>query len=246
MPTFCITGTNRGLGLEFVRQLSASPANTILALVRGRDTDLTDLKAAIKAGGDTQILYCDTGKPESIQAFADEAKSLLAGKRIDVLVNNAGAHISSWQSSLSLDADDLLRTMQINVFGPAKMVQSLNAAELLSPQVRVINMTSGLASMTETLGSPGNTNRKCCPYSISKAALNMLSLHQSGDLRAKAGLSGAVVIVMDPGWVKTAMGGAGAILEPHQSISGMLRVIEGLTDADNGGFFSHSGAKKPW
>lgn len=248
MPVYCITGANRGLGLEFVRQLASSPDNTILALTRSLSSDLADLKAASAPSAKTHILECDTGNPDSIQAFVAAAQQLLdpTSTKIDYLINNAGVNLKSWQSSLTLEPEDLIQQMRVNVLGPAKMVALLHAASLLSPAVRVANLTSGLASMTESLGAPGNTSRKCCGYSISKAALNMLAVHQSGDLREKGGLTDAVVIVIDPGWVKTRMGGQGAFLEPEESIAGMLKVLHGLGDADNGAFYHYNGARKPW
>ena len=102
-------------------------------------------------------------------------------------------------------------------------------------------MTSGLGSMEKSLSiSP----RKCAAYSISKAGLNMLTVHQSGDLRSQ--LPQVVVICMDPGWVKTRMGGDGAILEPHESIGGMLECVHGLKEGDNGKFFTYTGEEVPW
>ena len=102
-------------------------------------------------------------------------------------------------------------------------------------------MTSGLGSMERSLGiSP----RKCATYSISKGALNMLTVHQSGDLRERLG--GAVVVCMDPGWVKTRMGGEGAVLEAEVSVEGMLRTLHGLGEGDNGRFFTYDGSVVPW
>lgn len=239
MPVYCVTGANRGLGLEFVRQLAASPENTIIATSRSvSDPDLGDLKAVTSAT--THILECDTSKPDSVQALAKQAAKILAGKKVDFLINNAGVNMQSWRSSLELDLDALLDQVRIHVAGPAKTVEYFLAEGILSADVRVINLTSGLASMRLTLDAP----RKCAGYSISKAGLNMLTAHQSGDL--KKTLPGALAIVMDPGWVKTRLGGAGAQLEPDVSISGMLKVIHGLSEADNGKFFSYKGNELPW
>ena len=248
MPVYCITGANRGLGLEFVRQLSASPDNTILALTRSPSPDLEALKAESASGAQVHIFTCDTGSPDSIRSFAEQAAAQLSpgGLKVDVLLNNAGINVNSWQSSLELEPEDLLQQIRVNVLGPAKTVEYLHSAGLLSADVSVVNLTSGLGSMVESLGPPGNTGRKCCGYSISKAALNMLSIHQAGDLRAKAGLARAVVIVMDPGWVKTRLGGPSAVLVPEESISGMLRVISGLREEDSGKFFTYSGDIKAW
>lgn len=246
MPVYCVTGCNRGLGLEIVRQLARETDNVVLALTRSLSSDLKDLEAVVSAS--THLLECDVGSPESIQAFAGEAAKVLspANLKIDYLINNAGVNLKSWQSSLTLEPDDLLQQMRVNVVGPALMVRRLHEASLLAPNVRIVNMTSGLASMTESLGPPGHTSRKCCGYSISKAGLNMLTVHQSGDLRAKGGLPGAVAVVVDPGWVKTRMGGPGAILRPEESITAVLKVVHGLRDEDNGAFFGYDGQKKPW
>ncbi|EAQ87112.1 hypothetical protein CHGG_03731 [Chaetomium globosum CBS 148.51] len=239
MPVYCITGTNRGLGLEFVRQLAQSGDNTIIAAVRSLSSDLTDLKAV--ASPSTHILECDTGDIPSIHAFVKAvARTLGEGKKIDYLLNVAGVNLASSQSSLNLGPDELHAQLSINVIGPAKTVELFLDAGLLSPDVRVLNMTSGLASIQLSTQSA----RKCAGYSISKAALNMLTVHQSADLRAQ--LPGAVVIVMDPGWVKTRMGGAGAQLEPSKSIGDMLVVLHGLRPEDTGSFYCHNGEKLPW
>ncbi|KAH6632849.1 hypothetical protein F5144DRAFT_264780 [Chaetomium tenue] len=239
MPVYCITGTNRGLGLEFVRQLAQSNDNTIIAAVRSLSSDLTDLKAV--ASPTTHILECDTGNIPSIHTFVKAvARTLGEGKKIDYLLNVAGVNLASSQSSLNLGPDELHAQLSINVIGPAKTVELFLDAGLLSPDVRVLNMTSGLASLQLSTQSA----RKCAGYSISKAALNMLTVHQSADLRAQ--LPGAVVIVMDPGWVKTRMGGAGAQMEPSKSIGDMLVVLHGLRPEDTGSFYCHNGEKLPW
>jgi NAD(P)-dependent dehydrogenase (short-subunit alcohol dehydrogenase family) len=239
MPVYCITGTNRGLGLEFVRQLAQSADNTILACTRSVSSDLTDLKAV--ASTSTHILACDVGDLGSIREFVKEAAEVLAGKKIDFLLNSAGINPAGWQSSLSLGPDDLLTQIRVNVLGPAKVVEFLLEADRLAEDVRIMNMSSGLGSMQRSLELKP---RKCAGYSISKAALNMLSIHQAEDLKEK--LPGAVVILMDPGWVKTRMGGEGAILTPEESISGMLKVAHGLKEEDNAKFYHYSGKQVPW
>ncbi|AEO70979.1 e7d325fd-1987-431b-b8cf-a809263fc3b4 [Thermothielavioides terrestris] len=240
MPVYCVTGTNRGIGLEIVRQLSQSSDNTIIATTRSLSSDLTDLKAV--ASSSTHILECDTGDVASIRSFVKEAAQTLGGdKKIDFLLNSAGVNLASWQSSLTLGPDELHTQISINVIGPAKMVELLLDAGLLSRDVRILNMTSGLGSMQSSLGIKP---RKCAGYSISKAGLNMLTVHQSEDL--KQHLPGAVVICMDPGWVKTRMGGEGAVLEPHESVGGILRVLHALKPEDTGSFYLYNGEKCPW
>jgi NAD(P)-dependent dehydrogenase (short-subunit alcohol dehydrogenase family) len=240
MPVYCITGANRGIGLEFVRQLAQSSENTILAGIRTLTSDLTDLKAV--ASPSTHILECDSSSVQSIHGFVKEvARVLGSDKKVDYLLNVAGVNIASWQSSLTLGPDDLQAQIAINVIGPAKMVELLLDAGLLSQDVRVLNMTSGLGSMQR---SSEIKPRKCAGYSISKAGLNMLTVHQSEDL--KPHLPGAVVICMDPGWVKTRMGGEGAMLEPSHSVGSMLGVLHGLKEEDNGKFYHYTGEVVPW
>ncbi|KAK5133220.1 hypothetical protein LTR08_008055 [Meristemomyces frigidus] len=242
MPTYCITGANRGLGLEFVRQLAQTADNTILALTRSLSSDLSDLKKV--ASDNTHILECDTGDLDSIKRFATDAapKTLGSGKKIDVLLSNAGINTKPEQSSLSIGPEDLAEQIRVNVLGPAKIVEFLVSASLLSPAVKIMNMSSGLGSMHVSLSI---FPRKCATYSISKAALNALTAQQSGDLREKLG-GECVVVSMDPGWVKTRMGGEGAVLEAEESIKGMLKCVHGLAERDNGKFFTYTGKEVPW
>jgi NAD(P)-dependent dehydrogenase (short-subunit alcohol dehydrogenase family) len=241
MPVYVVTGTNRGLGLEFVRQLTQSPSNTILAAVRSLSSDLGDLRAV--ASPTTHILECDTASLASIHSFTKAAAHILnpSNLKIDFLLNSAAINPASWQSSLTLVPDDLTAQINTNVLGPAKTVEFLLEQNLLSENVKILSMTSGLGSLKI---SGEIKPRKAAGYSISKAALNMLAIHQAEDLKEK--LPGVVVIVMDPGWVKTRMGGKGAVLEPEESISGMLKVLGELKESDNGKFFHHSGEERPW
>lgn len=240
MPVYCITGANRGLGLEFVRQISSNPDNTILGTSRSiSDSDLSDVKAV--SNSNTHLLQCDVANVDSIKAFVGEAGKVLNGKKIDFLLNNAGVNFKSEQTSLSMDPEAVLQNVRINVIGPAKVVQFLVEAQILSDKVRVLNMTSGLGSMQV---SATVKPRKCAPYSIAKAGLNMLAVHLSDDL--KKNLPAAVVIVMDPGWVRTRMGGDGAVVDPKDSIGGMLKVLHGLKSEDNGKFYTYDGSEVPW
>ena len=252
MPVYCISGANRGLGLEFVRQLSQSPENTILALTRSLSSDLSNLKSlsTSSSGAKIHILECDTSSLPSIHTFAKTASTVLApnGLKIDYLLNNAGVNIASSQSSLTLNPDDLFANVRVNVLGPAKVTEFLVNQGLLSRDVRILNMTSGLGSLSL---SSTIKPRKAMGYSVSKAGLNMLTVHQAEDLRTPEekggpGLVGAVVVCMDPGWVKTRMGGSGAVLEAEESISGMLKVLHGLGEGDNGKFFKYDGDELGW
>ncbi|KAK0355135.1 hypothetical protein LTR91_013698 [Friedmanniomyces endolithicus] len=240
MPVYVVTGANRGLGLEFVRQLSQSTDNTVLACVRSSSSDLADLKQAYKPNeSNTHVLHCNTGDLSSIQSFAKEVQKTLGGDRkIEFLINNAAVNSKPEQTSLSIGPDDLTNEIRINVLGPAKTTEFLLAEGVLAKTARIVNLSSGLGSMAVSLGI---MPRKCATYSISKGALNSLTVQQSGELREEGKLGPkCVVISIDPGWVKTRMGGEGAILEPKESIGGMLKAIHGLGEGDNGKFYTYT------
>ncbi|KAF2437869.1 NAD(P)-binding protein [Karstenula rhodostoma CBS 690.94] len=237
MPTYFLTGANRGIGLEFVRQLSAAPTNSIIAAVRSRRSDLDALKELAHANANVHIIECDVSSTDSIASLEFRVAEILSktGENLNYLFNIAGINATSSDTSLSIGPASLQRHMDVNVLGPAKIVETLR--RYLARGAVVMNMSTGLASLTVA-----RDVSKCCTYSISKAALNMLSLHQAKDLKR----SHAIVICMDPGWVKTRMGGKGAFVEPEVSISGMLEVISGLRKEDSGKFFRFDGGQIPW
>jgi NAD(P)-dependent dehydrogenase (short-subunit alcohol dehydrogenase family) len=194
MPVWVITGANRGLGLEFVRQLSYDSTNTIIAATRSLSRDLSALES-LKAERNLHILQCDTGSPDSISSFGKEVSYILGAEtKIDFLLNNAGINAQPELTSLTLTPEALAEHVNVNVMGPAKTVQVLEK-HLQNGSV-VMNMTSGLGSLVYNSTIDPT---KCTAYSISKAGVNMLTIHQANDLKKK----GAVVICMDPGWVKT-------------------------------------------
>lgn len=244
MPVYCVTGSNRGIGLELVRQIAAQPDTTVLALTRTLSNDLSDLEAIKTSGANVHILECDIGNPDSIASFASSvAQTLGSGAKIDVLINNSGVQLSATETSLAFNPADMSETFRINTVGPALVVSRLHAASALSTSARIVNISSGLGSMAATLSGDG---RHMFSYSVSKAALNMLTVHQAGDLRAAGGLTDAIVVAMDPGWVQTRMGGGGAELTPDVSVKGILKTVAGLKKEDNGAFFEYNGNRRQW
>jgi NAD(P)-dependent dehydrogenase (short-subunit alcohol dehydrogenase family) len=190
MPIFVITGANRGLGLEFVRQLSTDSSNTILAATRSLSGDLGSLESLKSNGATLHIIECDTGSQDSIAAFSKQVTSILGGpeKKIDFLLNNAGINAALRQTSLTLTADSLSNHMNVNVMGPAKTVQVLESH--LKKGSVVMNMTSALGSLAYTRTKD---LAESAAYSISKAALNMLTIHQANNLKGQ----GVVVVCVD-------------------------------------------------
>lgn len=244
MPTYVITGSNRGLGLEWVRQLSTTN-NTIVAAVRSLSSPPSDLMALKEsAKGTIHILECDTGSVTSMAKFPEAMASALGSTsvKIDYLINNAGAIIVPSGNSLDLDGEALAKAISVNVYGPAKLVIEL-LPHLTSGSV-VVNVSSDLGSISAARGpkdAPPPSSRYPT-YSISKAALNMLTVHQAGDLKDK----GVTVIALHPGWVQTDMGGSSATLKPDESIRGMRNLIEQIDLSATGRFYQYDGREHEW
>jgi NAD(P)-dependent dehydrogenase (short-subunit alcohol dehydrogenase family) len=236
MPTYFLTGANRGIGLEFVRQLAPLPKTTIIAAVRSKSNSTSEL-SALNTNSNIHIIEVDATSPDSLSSVEFRVAEILSrtGSNLDFIFNVAGINATSTDTSLTLEPDSLATHMQVNVFGPAKIVQVL--ARYLARGATVLNMTSGLGSLTVAADVA-----KCCTYSMSKAALNMLTRHQAKDLKS----AGVKVICMDPGWVKTRMGGKGAMIEAEVSVGGMLDVVKSLRGEDSGKYYRYDGGIVPW
>ena len=240
MPTIVITGTRSGLSLEHVRQLSQDPSNTIIALVRSLTSgDLSALRSVqSSATGTVHILECDTSSPPSIAGLSDRIKAASpTTTTIDVLINNAAILQHKPETSLNLSPEAFVSHMSTNVLGPALTLSAL--LPMLAKDAKVVNITSGLGSLE--LLSNGTIGVEATHYSLSKAALNMLTVHQARQVS-----KGVVVVCLDPGYAKTEMGGPGATTEPEESVAGTLKVIRGLREEDAVRFFLFRGEGLPW
>jgi len=228
-----VTGANRGLGLEFVRQLLGR-GDRVVATCRhpGKATALNTL--AGEHPGRLHVLPLDVADPRAIAELQRELLLLADdGDRLDLLVNGAGVlHSGERFGSVSaVNLDDSFRT---NTMGPFLLTQAL--APRLADGARVANITS-------QLGSIANTTRFGTPsYDISKAAQNMATALLAAALRER----GILVVALHPGWVQTDMGGSGANVTPADSVAGLLRVIGGLKPADSGRFLDWRGQSLPW
>ena len=123
------------------------------------------------------------------------------------------------------------------MIGSARMVQVL--LPYLEKGAVITNITSGIGSLKKV--SVGRINAEITPYSISKTALNMLTVHQAHHLKGKA-----IVVCMDPGHVKTEMGGPKAVLETTDSAQSVLASLSRLVPNGNGKFFLYNGTELPW
>jgi len=222
--TVLVTGANRGLGLEFVKQLQEKGYKVIgTARKPGSATEL-------KATG-ARVEQLDVASQSSVDALANTLK----GVPIDMLINNAGVANRADSSLETLDFDAMERTFQVNSLGPLRVTQALLPNLKAGQQKSIINITSRLGSIELSTGG-------LYSYRTSKTALNQINKIISQELAPL----GFTSIVMHPGWVKTDMGGAEATLTIPESISGMLSVIDGLSAGKTGKFFNYDGQEIPW
>ncbi|EIW81596.1 NAD(P)-binding protein [Coniophora puteana RWD-64-598 SS2] len=233
MPTWFLTGASRGIGLESTRQLLQNPDNTVFASCRSPST-ASELQAlADTAQGTLYIVEIDAASQESIQRGTAEVLELLDGRGLDYTFNNAAMNVGG-DVAFDFDPQDLRTTMELNVIGPALISRYLLPAIEKSDRRVIMNMTTGLASIASDHGP------KCASYSISKAAVNMLTYKQS---RERPDI---IAFVVDPGWVKTTMGGEGAMLEVEDAVASVLSVIQNARPEHSGKFLNRLGSEIPW
>lgn len=225
-----VTGANRGLGLEFARQLLAH-GDHVVATCRhpGRANALNQLVG--EHPGRLHVLPLDVGDPKSHAELARELPLVMDG--IDLLINNAGVLHSGERFGHVPPAnlDDSLRT---NASGPFLLTQTL--AERLVDGATVANLSSVLGSIASTASFSTPS------YATSKAAQNMATVLLASALRER----GIAVIALHPGWVQTDMGGSGAQITPVDSVRGLLKVIDGVRIGDSGTFLDYRGKPVPW
>lgn len=232
MQRVLVTGANRGLGLEFVRQLLMRGARVIAACRQpGRALKLTELAAAHP--GHLSVMPLDLNKERSISGLAHEAAMLTDS--LDVLINNAGVLVSGERYG-ELVAKTFAETFATNVIGPLLLTQALTPLLAHGEAARVINLSSDLGSLADTKAFDTPS------YAASKAALNMVTRLTAAELGAR----GIAVISLNPGWVRTDMGGAKAPLAVNDAVAGMLKVIDGLKLDDSGRFLDYTGAEVAW
>lgn len=218
MPRILVTGANRGIGLEFVRQYAAEGWSVLAAC---RDPQGADELCAVP--GDVRIEALDVTDWPALERFAGRID-----KPIDLFVSNAGVGRAD-----PLEPEAWLHVLAVNAVAPTLLARAL--ADRIADGGKAVAITSKMGSIAD------NESGGAIAYRSSKAALNAAWKSLAVDWRGRI-----VVAVLHPGWVKTRMGGPNALIEPEESVAGMRRVIAGLGPEESGGFYNHDGAEIPW
>ena len=219
-----VTGANRGIGLEFARQL-ARRGDEVIATAR-RPEKADDLRSL-----GVRVETLDVADPRSVASFA----KALQGVTVDVLIHNAG--IGEEGPGFSrLPMEDLERSLQVNTLGAARVTQALLPNLRRGKRRLIAALSSGLASLEK------NREGGWIAYRVSKAALNMLVRTMAAELRP----DGFTCVLIDPGWVQTDMGGRGAPTPPEKSVESMLHAFDRLSPSDSGRFLTSRGRDAAW
>ena len=238
--TVLITGSNSGIGLEFAKQYAAKGWDVIATHRRSEPPEsLTTLLDAYP--DQVQIETMDVTNHEQIDALAVK----LSGTPVDVLINNAGItgdfRNPAPQSFGTLAYDNWENFMRINALGPLKI------SEAFAPHVKASEDKKILAvsSLAGSFGYQGPNMAGGYWYKASKATLNMYMKNVASDLKA----DGVTVALLSPGTVRVEkMGNVSfpGLIEPSESISGMISIIEGLTIEDSGAYYRYDGTAQPF
>lgn len=226
MATVLVTGANRGIGLEFVRQYAKDGARVLAGC---RDPEgAQELRQLAAPSERVQVHRLDVADGKSIDALARE----LRHEPLDILINNAG--IIGTRSG-PMDYDLWEQVLKVNTIGPFRMAQAFRPNLVKGDTRKIVTITSGMGSTATNSGGHH-------AYRSSKAAVNNV-MH---GLAADWGHDRFIIVVVSPGWVATDMGGRGAPVSPAESVSAMRRLIGGLKRSDNGRFLDHNGHELPW
>jgi len=230
MPTAMITGANRGIGLEMLRQYSEAGWRVVGTC---RDVAGAEAARAIADSNPAVTLYpLDVTDSAAVEALAEQ----LEGTAIDVLILNAGVMSPASNTLGKLDAADFLRVLEVNVVAPAICAQAFRDHVAASNRKTLVGIGSFLGSIAS------NDDGGLYSYRSSKAGIHAVMRSLGVDLREQ----GITAIAMHPGWVQTDMGGADATISAQASVAGMRRVIDGLTPGDSGRLLTYAGEELPW
>jgi NAD(P)-dependent dehydrogenase (short-subunit alcohol dehydrogenase family) len=226
--TAFVTGANRGIGLEVCKQLGEEGAKIIMG-VRDLSPAKNQLDDLIQARIDATLVHIDVSDSDSIREVTSSKL-----ERIDILVNNA-ALLDRARNIFLLDDDELKKIIHTNLIGAALLAKHFGTQMKKHKWGRIVNVSSGMGSISRGFGEDSPA------YRISKLALNGLTISLAEALSG----SGVLVNSVDPGWVRTEMGGKSATRSVQQGARSVVWAALLPDNGPTGGFF-YDGKPVPW
>jgi NAD(P)-dependent dehydrogenase (short-subunit alcohol dehydrogenase family) len=220
MATVVITGANRGMGLEFVKQYLAK-GDKVIALCRNTSDELSQTSAKV-------IDKVDVGSPECLEKILP----VLSDLKIDLLINNAGVLANETLEHMSVTT--LEYQFRVNAIGPLMITQMLRKQLVKGAKVALI--TSRMGSVTD------NTSGGRYGYRMSKAALNIAGVSLAHDLKEQE----VAVALLHPGYVQTEMVNNSGDISAAVAVERLIRRIEELNLENTGTFWHSNGEVLPW
>lgn len=220
MSHVVITGANRGIGLELAR-LYQREGSQVTGVCRQSSPELEEVAAQV-------IDNIDVTQEKDVRRLA----TVLEGKTIDLLINNAG--VLKDEVLGELDFDSIRLQMEVNAIAPLRICEAL-----------LPNMQRGskIANITSRMGSMGdNDSGGRYGYRASKAAFNAFGRSLAIDLKGR----GIAVAQLHPGFVNTRMVNFGGLISPEDSAAGLAQRIAELNLENSGSFWHSNGEQLPW
>lgn len=243
MKIALVTGGAKGLGLAWCRHLGKAGYSVILT---GRDEEkVNEASMSLQSEGlDIHSRVLDVQSEKDIKELAEWTKRQFG--QIDLLINNAGVNPKDYSDKTrmakafylnELDAAEMLEVIHINSLAPLMMVKHFRALLKNSRMPLVINISSWLGSVSN-LSFGGHYG-----YVGSKNLLNVLNKSMANELQA----DGIICINVNPGWVRTDMGGKNGKFSPEEAVENIYRhVVIPALPLHSGKFLNYDGSEHPW
>lgn len=244
-----ITGCNRGIGLELVKQYlkCSDPPAHLFATCRNPD-QATELSGLADKNSNLHVLKLDVSDHSAYDGIKSKITEVIGEHAgLNLLINNAGVLPRERDTPEGVTPEKMRQAFEVNCVSPLFFSKALlplvkKAAEknpeksVSVDKAAIVMMSTAVASVAENSGG-GNYAYRC-----SKSALNMAMKNLSIDLKS----DGVLVMSMHPGWVKTEMGGPNALIDTETCCSTMLETLQGLNESDHGGFKRYNNTVIPW
>lgn len=233
-----ITGANRGIGLEFVKQYVSLKSTKLLFAACRNETKAPELKQIAASDQRVKIIELDVKDYAKYEKVVDEVTKTVGSDGLNLLVNNAGIHIKA--DFHDAKPEDMLEVYEVNVVAPLMLTRALTpllqASSKAGHKTFVANISSKVGSIAD------NTSGQMYAYRTSKAAFNQVSKSLSIQLKA----DGIIVAPIHPGWVQTDMGGPNAPIDSKTSVENMIKTFDSIKAEQAGLLLNYDGTVIPY